>query len=167
MPTYYRLSPDSKLPLHWCYCDAWELDEYEGQCSVVDNRADGCQVWNYLSHVVAATIRHVDGDYSPAQGYDLLLLIDADRCYDGSGQWSSVRKSHVTAVRSVPVAAVHTWLESQGVDTSDAREVCKWIEANEAAANEWLIANARPEKIKWYESLPMPKSYKKFPLKAK
>ena len=160
MATYFRLSPDNQLPLHWCYCDAWELDNVEGEYKVIDNRAEGAQVWGVLSHVLAATIKHSDGDYSPAQGYEKLLLIDASRAFDGSGQWESVRPKHVTAVRSVPVAAVHAWLASQGVDVAD--EVYDWVEANEATVNEWLDANATAEAIEWIETLPMPEAYEQY-----
>src|SRR5579864_9263123 len=93
----YRLSPDNKLPLHWCYSEAWDLnqipiqtgeDEFEVETELVDHRAEGAQVWSSLASVVAATFWHNDGDYGPDDGYGLLLILETKgELEDSAGEW--------------------------------------------------------------------------------
>jgi len=144
--TVYRLSNDHRLPLHWCYCEAWEKNDHavwvgprendwDLEEEIVDNRAEGAQVWDDLESVLAAIRGEagVDGDYSD---YGLLLVIDGDDTVDG-GYWNAVVKGDVTRVRSV------------AIDDLPIDEATQEI----AAAVERL---AKDEQIEWYESLPCP-----------
>ena len=156
--TYYRLE-DSKteLPMHWAYCDAWEMVTGE----VVDNRQPGFQVWDGFRVIaVAAGMASSDGDYD-AVDYPWLHVIEASDSYHGAGEWFAVEISDVESVKVVPTQKIVEWALSawkkdvaDGYDYEDDFE--GWCKDSEEDITEWLKANTEEVAPVFVETLENP-----------
>src|SRR5712692_4961542 len=109
MKRFYRLSSiGPTLPRHHSYIPV--------ACS--DDARPGFEVINGPMIAVSRTVGSPEssmgsGDFTPGNGYDHFLLIDV-RAFKGHPTpgvaWSIIMPEDVEAVRSIPVADIHTWL---------------------------------------------------------
>jgi hypothetical protein len=154
----YRLSKiGAKLPLRHNYAQ-----------SVAGEGADGFEVFKGPIYSLANSIGPAvgspgEGDFTPAAGYDLLLLIDAElskwRAHSwNQGPWVVISPSDVQAVRSLEVAVVHSWLREHpacvGPDGQLSRDaVVSWVRANQELVERWLEEQSAPCPIDFVETL--------------
>lgn len=169
---FFRVSNAFSLPRHWAYGEAWELQEQVTQTgedtfgvtrSVVDRRVAGCQGWCDLSAAIAATVWHQDGDYGP-RDYAFLLLIETPDAKSTTCWWDCCTTA--TGVWSVDLADLHVWLrtipECCENDELDAGAVQKWVESHEEETRKYLAGVAIKRHVRYTETLPCPKSYRKW-----
>lgn len=158
----YRLE-DSKteLPLHWAYCDAWEIDpSLDGD--YIDNRRPGFQAWGDLKVIaVAAGLATADGDYD-AQEYPWFHVIEAADIYDGADEWFAVKVEDVANVKVVETIRLVEWAKTQwATDVADGYDAyeddfASWCKDSEDEILSWLHQNAVAITPKFVETLENP-----------
>jgi hypothetical protein len=168
---FFRVSNDFAIPKHWAYGEAWNLDEQitqtsETECEVEyvlqDYREDGCQGWTELATAIAATVWHQDGYYGP-KDYAFLLLV-AGKTTSGTSWWDTC--DFAKRLWAVELNKIHAWLSEQADCLEDGELECgrvqDWVEAHEKQVRARLAAIAVEHPVKLIETLPCPKSYRKY-----
>jgi hypothetical protein len=153
----YRLSQiGPRLPRHHRY----------GPVRTADDRIPGFEVFKGPIYSIAATIGYAEGSivaghFTPADGYDLMLVIDVHKAYSpqwGFDTWSLIHLDDVEAVRSLPVADLHAWLRQQpaclGPDGHLSRDaVITWVSNNKQAVESWLEQHSESQPIQFTETI--------------
>jgi hypothetical protein len=101
-----------------------------------------------------------EGNFTPAEGYDLMLLIDV-RALRGHiwnpYSWVVISAAHVEGVRSLSVKDIHAWLREQptcvGPDGHLSREaVVAWVSSNKGFVESWLEQHSQEEAVEFTET---------------
>lgn len=164
METYFRLSQTGvRVPKHWAYSEAWELEIDKEGSTWIDNRGIGFQVWINLGSVVVTLLGYDrDGIYS-AKEYPTLLLVRPSAVSDSSGEWYAVDPSDVVSARSLrSVAALGLVLaryrDAVGAyDPDDIDAIDSWVSENQTELVKILWRAGKPAVLRPVETLPKPR----------
>jgi len=145
--TVYRLEDSqNELPLHWAYCDAFEVSHDPRFGSVVDNRQDGFQVWDSIGRVVAVASGEAsaDGDY-PANEYPWvhIIQVDAEDLEDGCDEWFAMPCEAVQADAVIATTTLIEWCKLRW-----AEDIADGYDAYEDDFEAWCI-DSESEILEW------------------
>jgi hypothetical protein len=137
-----------------------------GKASVPGNRQPGFEAYIGPKASIGDTIGPAvgtlgEGDFTPAKGYTLLLLIEVravQRHTWNSNSWHVVLTGDVLPVRTLRVADLHAWLRQQpecvGTDAQlDRDKVVQWVQSNKAMIEAWLEQHSQPELTEFEDTL--------------
>jgi hypothetical protein len=160
MERVYRLSKiGTRLPRRYRYGPAASPDRCQPGFEVFKG-----PVYSIANSIGPALGSLGEGDFTPAAGYSLMLLIDVS-AYKGHpwvpGTWFVILPDDVIGVRSVEVAKLHSWLREQpeclAIDGQLRRDpVIEWATKNKAFAESWLEEHSRKEGIEFKETIERP-----------
>jgi hypothetical protein len=131
-----------------------------------DDLIPGFEVFKGPIYSIASTIGFTEGSittgyFTPADGYELMLLIDVRKAYAprwGGHTWARIELDDVEGVRSIRVADLHAWLrenpECLGPDGKLNRDaVIAWVQGNKDAVESWLEQHSQSHPIEFVDTL--------------
>ena len=150
MITVYRFAYDLYLPKTWSYGDE-------------SDALPGAQVWADERDVAFASVGgDCDGRYDD-QPHVLVLEVSGCSGDDGGCDWPVILPGDLHSARRVATKKFASWVTKQAAAAFKTKrpspeDVRRWAEDHRGVVASWLLANSKPVKVQWRQTLAIKQS---------